>query len=257
MLLATCLIAMAASPPPTAPINGPQTFNEDFDHLDLTRWTTHFPWGGRYVPGSKEEEYYVDPGSSLNPFSIKDGILSITADRATDHAKQLQGRHYSSGILTSYSSFAQLYGYFEMRAKMPPGRGLWPTFWLAPTDQTWPPEIDVVETVGDPTKMYATVHYGKPEHHIGFAVDVPDTTAEFHVYGMLWTAEYIAWYFDGRRIAFTPTPPDLHQKKMYLLVNLAVGGKWPGPPTAQTAFPAKLQIDYIRAYALPERQEKP
>src|SRR5262249_38278617 len=89
--------ARPEEPPITAPVDWHRTFNEDFDHLDLTRWMTRFPWGGRYVPGSKEEQFYVDPALGLNTFTITDGILSITADRASpDLGPQIQGRHYTS-----------------------------------------------------------------------------------------------------------------------------------------------------------------
>ena len=252
VLLALALPAAAAEEPPlTAPTDWQQSFSEDFDRLDLSRWTTHYPWGGHYIPGSKEEEYYIDPVPGSTPFSIENGILTIAANRASSiQATQHQGRRYTSGALTSYPSFAQLYGYFEMRAKLPPGRGLIPQFWLVQTDMTWPPEIDVLETIGEPTRMYATVHWGKTDHHKSFAVDVSDMTTGFHSYGVAWTPDYVAWYFDGGRIAFTPTPSDMH-KKMYLLVDLAVGGTWAGAPTAETPFPAKLQIDYIHAYTLP------
>ena len=254
-LLLTTLAAPAIGrePPLSAPIDWRQTFSENFDILDLSRWTTHYPWGGHYIPNSKEEEYYVDPAPGGSPFSVENGILTITADRASSiQTAQHQGRRYTSGALTSYPSFAQLYGYFEMRAKLPPGRGLWPAFWLVPSDLTWPPEIDVVETIGEPTRLYATVHWGKTDHHKSFAVDVgEDMTSAFHSYGVVWAPDYVAWYFDSRRIASLPTPADMH-KRMYLLVNLAVGGTWAGPPTAQTPFPARLQIDHIRAYALPD-----
>jgi beta-glucanase (GH16 family) len=265
MKIATALLLIALAspawgePPLTAPTDWQQTFNEDFEHLDLSRWTTHFPSGAHYVAGSKEEQYYIDPVPGSTPFSIENGVLTITADHASPiQITAHQGHRYISGLLTSYPSFSQVYGYFEMRAKFPPGRGLWPTFWLAATDLTWPPEIDIVEVIGDPRKLYATVHYGKTpktERHKGFPVEVPnDMTAGFHSYGVLWAPDYVTWYFDNRRIAFTPTPPDV-KKKMYLLVNLAVGGTWPGAPTPQTPFPARMQIEYIRAYALPERGE--
>jgi beta-glucanase (GH16 family) len=253
LLAALAFPASGSEPPRTAPTNWRQTFNEEFEHLDLSRWTTHYPWGGHFVPGSKEEEYYIDPVPGSTPFSIENGILTITADHASSiQIAQHRGRRYTSGALTSYPSFAQLYGYFEMQAQLPPGRGVWPAFWLLPTDLTWPPEIDVVETIGDPRKLYATVHYGRTDHHKSFAVEVPDDmTAGFHSYGVLWAPDYIAWYFDDRRIASIPTPSGMH-KRMYLLVNLAVGGKWAGAPTPQTPFPARLQIEYIRAYALPD-----
>jgi beta-glucanase (GH16 family) len=246
--------AFCDEPQLKAPTDWRRTFNDDFS-LDLSQWTTRFPWGGRYTPGSKEAEIYVDeayPALPLNPFSIEAGILTITANRLSpENAARFQGRRYTSGLLTSYPAFAQLYGYFEVRARLPRGRGLWPAFWLLPTDFTWPPEIDI-EQVGDSTKLYVTVHYGT-RRETGFAISVPDTSAAFHSYGMLWTPRFIAWYFDHDRVAFTPTPADMHSKRMYLLISLAVGGTWPGEPPVQTVFPAKLEVSDVHAYALPSQ----
>jgi len=80
---------------------------------------------------------------------------------------------------------------------------------------------------------------------------VPDMSSDFHTYGVLWNESFVGWYFDGKRVAFTPTPADMH-RPMYLLLNLAVGGSWPGAPDEQTQFPARMQVDYVRAYAQPE-----
>jgi beta-glucanase (GH16 family) len=131
-----------------------------------------------------------------------------------------------------------------MRAKLPPGKGLWPAFWLLPRDQSWPPEIDVMEAVSDPTHIYSTVHSkvapdGSAEAHI--------TPNAFHTFAVSWDAKQVGWYLDGKRIGATPTPGDLH-KPMYMLANLAVGGEWPGSPDASTVFPAKMTIAYMRAY---------
>jgi beta-glucanase (GH16 family) len=256
-------LALAANwPPINAPTDWKLTFADEFDTLNLLHWDPKFPWG-RFLHNG-EKEIYVDPtytGDSsmslgLNPFSVNDGILTIRADRATPALRQhLQGQLYTSGLLTTKYSFSQLYGYFEMRAKFPLGRGLWPAFWLLPTDQSWPPEIDVVEILGDqPSTLYTTVHMvvgtkNKRDDKIGFGSRVPDVTMNFHTYGVMWSPNYIAWYFDGKRVAYTTTPANV-RKPMYILINLAVGGDWPGQPDGNTKFPADMQVDYIRAYAL-------
>jgi beta-glucanase (GH16 family) len=249
-------------PPETAPTNWPLTFSDNFRTFDQSHWTTKFNEGNRFLGGQGEEEIYVDPSYTgdrsaplgLNPFSIKDGVLTIRADRPSLTLRpHLEGQLYTSGLVTTEHSFSQLYGYFEMRAKFPYGRGLWPAFWLLPTDMSWPPEIDVVEVVGDQAKtVYTTVHWGlklKPQK-IGFNPSVSDVTENFHLYGMMWSPTFVAWYFDGKRIAYTQTPSDTH-KPMYLLINLAVGGDWPGQPDVSTKFPADMQINYVKAYALP------
>jgi beta-glucanase (GH16 family) len=259
------LLATKAFAVPPLPVDAPtgwtMTFHDEFDTLDLSRWQTKYPWNGRSM--NNEMEMYVDPNFTaggpaplgLNPFSIQNGILTIRADHVPSNlTKQLAPRSYTSGLLTSYGSFSQLYGYFEMRAQLPLGRGLWPAFWLLPVDITWPPEIDIFEALmHQPKTLYTTVHMvtpWNPQAQTGFTTSVSDMTTSFHSYGVLWTPNNIAWYLDQKQIASTPTPPSV-QKPMYLLVNLAVGGTWPGAPDATTKFPANMLIDYIRVYALP------
>lgn len=235
-------------------------FEEQFERLDLRtpdhpdgRWDTRFHFGGRTLPTNGELELYVDPeflGLGLNPFAAGPGALTISADRAPrDLLGKLDGHPYISGLLTSQHSFAQTYGYFEIRARLPAGKGLWPAFWLLPVSREWPPEIDVFEVLGDnPRRLYMTVHSTRAKT-AGFDALVADMSADFHDYGVLWTRETIAWYFDGRRMAATATPADLHQP-MYLLINLAVGGRWPGSPDEATRFPATMRVAHVRAFAI-------
>ena len=248
------------------------TFVDDFDvlSLDLEKgsaragtWQTNFGYGGvnsYTLVNNGELEVYVDPEFSgtgptslnLNPFQIVDGKLEIIAQPLKEVVRQFAwGRSYSSGLLTSKKSFAQKYGLFEIRAKMPRGKGLWPAFWLLPANNTWPPELDVLEILGDnPKKLYASWHSNAGEKHSSEtkAIDVPDTSEGFHTYSVYWTKDAIEWFFDDVQVASKPTPPDFHQP-MYMLVNLAVGGAWPGAPDNSTQFPARYTIDWIRAYA--------
>jgi beta-glucanase (GH16 family) len=251
-------------PPCVAPTGGPLTFSDDFHALNSAKWATTFPWGARNLGGSGgsgELQEYVDQsyrGLGLDPFLIgKGGSVAIQASETTSQLRQaLDGKRYISGLLTTYHSFSQTYGYFEMRARFPYGKGLWPAFWLAPSDMSWPPEIDVVECLGDqPTRLYATLHVNgshERDRPVEFAIDVADMTSAFHNYGVLWDADYVAWYFDGRRVAYTPTPKSI-SRPMYMLVNLAVGGKWAGNPDETTHFPATMEISYIRAYQPSQR----
>jgi beta-glucanase (GH16 family) len=154
-------------------------------------------------------------------------------------------------MLTTYRSFTQQGGYFEMRAKLPAGKGIWPAFWMLPADGSWPPELDAMEVLGhDPSTIFMTVHSNLTGAHTQTqgSAKVPDTSAAFHTYGVLWEASKITWYFDGQPVYTTAPPSDLN-KPLYILVNLAVGGDWPGNPDATTPFPAVYQIDYVRAYA--------
>jgi beta-glucanase (GH16 family) len=253
------------------------TFADEFDAF--RRWdgragwdTAGGPqWAGRVnaagtLPYNNELQWYVDPAGAAeagrpalpNPFGVVDGVLHVTA-RPADPALRptIGGQSYTSGIITTEHAFSQTYGYFEIRAEVPAGRGLWPAFWLLPTDGSWPPELDVMEVLGhDTSTLHTTVHSrvaGTRPSWVGHfestaATTVPDTASDFHTYGALWGPDRIAWYFDGREVFSAATPPDMN-KPMYMVANLAVGGDWPGRPDASTSFPATLKIDYIRAYA--------
>jgi beta-glucanase (GH16 family) len=206
-----------------------------------------------------ELEVYVDPGFSgtgtmslnLNPFQIVNGKLQIAAQPLNEDLQQFTwGRSYSSGLLSSKRSFNQKYGLFEIRAKIPKGKGLWPAFWLLPLNGSWPPELDVLEILGDnPQKLYVSWHSNAGGKHTSETkgIDVPDASEDFHTYSVYWTKDFIEWFFDDIQVASKPTPQDFHQP-MYMLVNLAVGGGWPGAPDKTTQFPAKYSIDWIRAY---------
>ncbi|WP_414475522.1 family 16 glycosylhydrolase [Microvirga sp. M2] len=251
-------------------------FSDEFDELDLSNdrsgpyrsgtWEPHYPWGAR--TNNKELEFYVDPRpgkdpaslTALGPFSIDDGKLLIRANPVpAAHRAAAQGQPYSSGLLTTARSFAFQYGYVEIRARIPAGQGLWPALWLIPLDQSWPPEIDIMETLGHRTGEYWATLYGGPKARPDKSttlVRTPDLAADFHMFGVKWTAKDVTWFFDGKAVAQAPTPVNMH-KPMYIVVNLAVGGEWPGAPDHTTAFPAEFAIDYVRAFTPPtEKHDK-
>ncbi len=228
-------------------------------------WSAHFNHGKPTGPKSKlahtnndEQQIYVDPtyagsGSTplgINPFSVADGVMTITAQRAAaaDQAS-LWNYKYTSGLLTTADTFYQQYGYFEIKAAMPEGQGVWPAFWLLPEDQTYGLELDVTEQVNGMDTAFATAHYWQDavRQKLSYGNHVWDASA-FHSYGMLWTAQEIAWYIDGVEVISIPTPPDLN-KPMYVLVNLALGGQWAGAVPSDFVS-AQMKIDYIRAYAV-------
>jgi len=154
--------------------------------------------------------------------------------------------------LTTEKSFSQLYGYFEIKAELPTGQGVWPAFWLLPSNGNWPPEIDALEQIGG-NKIYQTTHTnqtGSPTA-IGFTTDVSNVAA-FHTYGVLWTAQNIDYYIDGVEVAQTATPADMNTP-MYMLVNLALGGTFPGDVSSSFTS-AQMKIAYIHAYSLSSAQ---
>jgi beta-glucanase (GH16 family) len=198
-----------------------------------------------------EAEYYSDSSVGTNPFSIVNGTLQISATSSATTGANSLGLPYNSGIITSFNSFHMQYGYFEISAKLPPGAGLWPAFWLLPDNLSWPPEIDVLEQIGTATTIYQSLHFGTTSSSVT-PVTVADTTAAYHTYAVDWEPDTITMYFDGQPTVSYPTPPDMNQP-MYILINLAVGaaGSWPGPPNGSTVFPANMNIDYVRVYASP------
>ena len=247
------------------------TFSDEFDSLSLwngnsgtwsTNWWYNDEWelftdsNGSTLESNGELQWYINenyaPTAGMNPWAVNSGVLSITAEEAAANLQPLiDGYDYTSGMLNSWHSFTQTYGYFEISAKLPAGQGLWPAFWLLQEDGDWPPEIDIFEVLGDdPGRLYTTVHTDEWGEHTfdSYATDVADMSASFHRYGVNWQADFITFYFDGVQVFKVSTPSDLHEP-MYLIVNLAVGGYWPGDPDETTVFPATLEVDYIRVYS--------
>ena len=236
-------------------------------------WQTVYHFCSRTIPSNFEAEIYIDQNfldylaqstgnttAATSPFTISNSILNIEAKPADAVITKAAGAwaKYTSGLITTQFSFAQQYGYFEMRAQMPAGSGLWPAFWLLPVDKSWPPEIDVMEAFGGKNSNHeggvTSIHYASHTvkkgglcgdwHDVGV-----DITKGFHTYGVNWQPDTITYFFDGVAYATCPGNGDANQP-FYLLVNLAVGSSasWPGSPSAATPWPAVMQVDYVRAY---------
>jgi len=157
------------------------------------------------------------------------------------------GQAFNSGVMTTEHSFARTYGYFGMSAQMPAGAGTAPAFWLLSASHQWPPELDVVEEIGrQPTDIVGTVHTGSSNNAYPFFLTTPDVSAGFHTYGVDWQVDKITWYFDGKPYGSIDTPSDMHSP-MYMILNLAVGGTWPGSPS-NPSLDAAYEIDYVRVW---------
>ncbi len=245
-----------------------QTFDDEFNTLSLNSqggtWLTAFGNNNALInhtlAQNGEAEIYVDPNFpgtgttplGINPFSISNGVLNITANPAPAAIQPLIWNYkYTSGVINTKTTFNQQYGYFEMNAKLPPGNGIWPAFWLVPLWNSGDvSEIDILEQVGrDPYTAWQTTHSQTTGGHnpsVPVHIDNPD---QFHRYGVLWDKNWITWYVDGVETSRRPTLSD-QQGPMTMTINLAVGGYWAGYPDATTPFPATMSIDYVRAYQL-------
>lgn len=242
--------------------NDKLVFDGEFNSISLVSpsnpngvWVTTYWGGGRSQPSNAEKEFYIDPSYDnlgVTPFTTQNGILSITAS-ATPAAllSKVNNYPYLSGMLTTDGTFSQTYGVFEMRAELPAGKGFWPAFWMMSSAHVWPPEIDVMEMLGNQTTTdYTSVHTGPSNTDFTQGNTVPNTTTGFHTYAVDWEPATITFYFDGQAVFSTATPSDMHGP-MYMLANFAVGGYWPGYPDSTTPLPAAMQIQWIKAYASP------
>ncbi|SOB81114.1 Glycosyl hydrolases family 16 [Sphingomonas guangdongensis] len=252
-------------------------FSEEFNNgrLDPKRWTQgepNDPVTERTIPTNAERQVYLSPDwldLGIQPVSIRNGALTITARAMTaaeravvaanvaglppaQQTPALAELSYVSGRVMTRNRFAQRYGYFETRLRYSPGRGIWPAVWLLPADRGWPPEIDIMEGLGhEPAVAYQTIHSATQERQ-GIKVNLKASDSGYHRFGVMWGPETIETFVDGERTGTFPTPSDAH-KPMYLIVNLAVGGHWPGYPDAATRFPATMDVDYIRVWRHPGR----
>jgi len=233
-------------------------FLEEFDGpLDVspwgpgTKWIAHTPWHGDFG-----DAVFADPSVGF-PFQVRDGVLRIEARKAKwsqdSHAEQ-----WRSGLLASCDpkgrGFSLQYGYFEMSAKLPDGRGVWPGFWLNSAYISNPPaddgltEIDVLEYYGFDGLYNVTVHTWGPKPHNAAAgtVSMPRATetSTFHRYGVDVRPDFVTFYFDRVAVWKTPTPAS-HRRPQMILLNLALGGGW---PIDEVVSPSFMYVDYVRAY---------
>ena len=253
VFLALVIVAAAAfvafydpgdpSPRSSLPREWQLTFTEEFSNpvLDPTKWNRKDPWG---MVRNQELQAYVP-----DAFEIADGVLKIRGDRRVAFYDGAE-REFTSGMLTTYQKFSQRFGRFEIRCKVPAGRGLWPAFWLLPEPLGWPPEIDVLEVLGhEPDEVHMTHHWLKSAEETdshGKEWSGPDFSEDFHIFAVEWSPESISWEIDGvERFRSKKHIPDA---PMYLLINLAIGGTWPGAPDAATPFPCYFEVDFVRAY---------
>ena len=234
-------------------------------------WADEFNYKGKPDPskwgydvggsgwGNNELEYYTDKGNA----TVGNGVLTIEARKEAKGDKQ-----YTSARMVTKNKADFLYGRFEIKAKLPTGKGLWPAIWMLSTDWKyggWPEsgEIDIMEQVGyDPDSIHISVHTKAFNHVIHTqktsVTNVPTCTSEFHVYRIDWTPYDIKGFIDDKQcFQFKNTGKGFEEwpfdKRFHLLLNVAVGGNWGGQKGIdESAFPGKMEVDYVRVYKMIE-----
>lgn len=234
--------------------------------LDLTNWEYMLGDGSDYGMagwGNNEWQYYTSRPENVY---VSGGALHIVARK-----ESYAGASYTSARLRSLHKRDFLYGRIEARMKVPSGKGLWPAFWMLPTDSPYggwaaSGEIDILETVNVATTIYGTIHYGgswpNNVHTGGSYSSATDFGLGFHTYALEWEPDVMRWYVDGL-LYHTETSSTWYSTAapnnarapfdtpFHLLLNVAVGGNWPGYPDDSTVFPQELIVDWVRVSQLP------
>ena len=231
------------------------TFHDEFDAsgLDSTVWARCYWWAEDTCTNASNRELqcYVPDG-----VRVDEGTLHLSAVEAVTECEG-QSFGYRSGMISGVARGGPRqvfqHGFFEMRARVPSGRGLLPAFWLLPASEASEPEIDVMEILGD-TPEVVRMHYhwrdeDGEERTIGADWAGEDMSAGWHTFAVHWTPRLVRWFVDGvPRWTVTADEAPLPREPMYVLATLAVGGDYPGSPDGDTAFPATFEIDYIRVW---------
>ncbi|MFI6290989.1 ricin-type beta-trefoil lectin domain protein [Nonomuraea sp. NPDC050790] len=261
-LTGTATATATAAPPP-----GPLVWSDEFNAaagsaVDASKW--RFDVGGSGW-GNNEQQYYTS--STRNAAHDGGGNLVITARRENPANYQCHYGtcQYTSARLLTAATFTRAYGRFEARLRVPRGQGIWPAFWMLGNDigsVGWPAsgEIDIMENIGrEPSTVHGTIHgpgYSGAEG-IGGAYSISGAFADaFHTFAVDWSPNLIIWYVDGVEYQ-RRTPADLGGDRwvfdhpFFMIMNVAVGGHWPGYPDATTTFPQTMTVDYVRVYAPP------
>ena len=232
---------------------------------DPKKWIYDLGGGGW---GNQELESYTNRAENAH---IENGNLVITARKENFEGSDHIAREFTSARLKTQGLFSQTYGRFEARIKIPSGQGMWPAFWMLGDNISsvgWPKcgEIDIMENVGkEPGLVHGSLHGPMTT---GAATDLTSTVslptgkdfaAAYHLYAVEWEPDAFRFYVDdtlyatftANSVASTPTTAGswVFDHPYFLILNVAVGGSWPGPPDATTAFPQTMLIDYVRVYA--------
>lgn len=240
---------------PTATPSWQLAWADEFDGAAVDTNTWGYEIGSLYGGwGNNELEYYTS--RTCNAF-VSGGELVIQAI-----AESYSGFNYTSARMITKGKMSRQYGKVEARMKLPYGQGIWPAFWMMGDNYSWPAcgEIDVMEMIGGgdmrDNRSYGTGHWDDGGHQFLGGNTTPvvwpaKLSDGYHVYGIEWNASSIKWFVDGSQfyeLDITPAARSEFHQPYFLLLNLAVGGNWPGVPDGTTVFPQLMYVDYVRWY---------
>ncbi|MFZ4542899.1 MAG: family 16 glycosylhydrolase [Saprospiraceae bacterium] len=231
------------------------SWSDEFNGNSLNTADWNFDIGtGNNGWGNEESQYYTNESDNVY---FRNGKLVIEAIK-----EKYQGKEYTSARLNTKKKREFLYGRIDIRAKLPRGQGIWPAIWMlgANIDQvSWPVcgEIDIMELLGqNPSKVYATLHHspqGIQAQGVYNLTGGKTFSDEFHVFSLDWDLDKITILLDDK-VFFTTTKSKLNANPypfnapFFFILNIAVGGKWPGYPNASTVFPQRMEVDYVRVF---------
>lgn len=229
-------------------------WNDEFNRelINNRFWTLQ---NGGGIWGNNELQCYTDRSDNCY---IENGKLMIRAIK-----ESYKDHQYTSARIITRDKVDFLYGKIEIKAKLPSGKGLFPAFWLLPSNDNYGSrnkngEIDIVELLGNDTRfIYGVAHYSLNDEFRSYKKyndNNKDFSKDFHVYSIEWSQDRIIWLIDDREYFTFDLEKKFNDeynpfnKKFYLIMNLAVGGNWPGFDFTNTTFPAHVEIDYVRYY---------
>jgi len=223
-------------------------WSDEFNYAGLpdnTKW-------GNELRGNANQELQYYTFKRLENSKVEYGNLLIIAKK-----ESYLDSSYTSARITTEGKFYFTYGKIEARIKTPTGQGIWPAFWMLGKNMSqvgWPAcgEVDIMEQINSEGKNHGTMHWDK-NGHSKYGGTVVCSVNQFHVYSIEWTVNSIKWFLDGNKywegnIKDSINSTGEFHKPFYLILNLAIGGSWPGNPNSSTIFPDTMSVDYVRVY---------
>lgn len=250
-LLLTAFRPVPERPQPKASGNNPDdsyhlVWSDEFNgkRIDTAKWNFEINGNGG---GNHEQEYYQPENAALKNGNL---VITVRKERVANH-------QYTSARLNTKGKYEFLYGKVEARIKIPVGQGLWPAFWLlgADIDKTgWPAcgETDIMEHINTDSLIYGTLHWDH-NGHVQSGDTLVSTPSSYHVYSVEWDPASIRWFIDGIQyhevsILNAINSTEEFHLPSFILLNLAIGGDWPGQKIDNSKLPAAMYVDYVRVY---------